>query len=220
MANRVSNSYHKRVMDLVQRGVYDYGVVMCPDDAIGPKWLYYELPCSEIRADGPLDERFDIHYCGKNKGRIGLIKEMASKLVAEGCSIDFYVTEVNQEDIDLSIPIHYNVGLDPYERVRHIISSNCQLEIVDPEVNYVTLRFPECLVYGRKLVTNNAGVVQSANYRPQIVEVVSTVEDLDIDFIRSPLTDYVYKGVSSPIHLISFLFDKCGIECNFFLKAN
>ena len=100
-------------------------------------------------------------------------------------------------------------GLTYREVLAHTLSANCVLELVRPGQRTQTLRYFEAVAYGKKLLTNFAGVRDLPFYDERYMRVFKKAEDIDVDWVkaREP-ADYGYAGEFSPVRLLGILEER------------
>ena len=122
---------------------------------------------------------------------------------------------VKEEDMRFGDRIHYNQVLDYDVILRKVEKTNVLLELLQEGMDTHTLRYPEAVSYGKKLITNNAGVVREKSYSAQNIRLIrraSDVADIDSSFFTSPLTEqYPNKDSVSSRHFLTFIKDNLGL---------
>ena len=137
---------------------------------------------------------YDVYFCGRDKGRTELLTSIAKRLQAEGLTYEFVVPEeVKDEEAKKHLTVK---PWRPYpETVEEMRNGKCVLEILAKNNYGPSLRYREAVMYNRKLLTNNPGVVSLPYYDPRWMKVFSDASDIDIEWLRrcEPV-DYGYKG--------------------------
>lgn len=149
----------------------------------------------------------DMYFCGASKGRIPLLKEIASSAEHNGSDITMDV--VCGEDTELlgkhkSINIRKPENFISYPEVlSNELKSSCILEIVQQGQVAPTLRSYEAVVYNRKLLTNNKGILEFPFYNPKYMKYFDNVQNIDWNWVKDDSkVDYGYKGEFSPLYLL------------------
>ena len=88
-------------------------------------------------------------------------------LTRKGVKCEFFINGVKEEDKRFGDRIHYNQVLNYDVILRKIEKTNVLLELLQEGMDTHTLRYPEAVSYGKKLITNNAGVVREKSYSEQ-----------------------------------------------------
>ena len=147
----------------------------------------------------------DAFYVGVSKGRADIIANVYKKLNSKGANLQFYISglESGEKKID---GIHYNEWLNYGQILEMIQHSNCIVEIMDGKQEGVTLRTMEAICYNKKLLTNNQSMKESKYFNTGNIQVFSTPEEIDVNFIMNrEKIDYKYEGEFSPIHLLEHI---------------
>lgn len=118
----------------------------------------------------------DLFFVGRDKGRRALLDALRREAEAAGCRVDFTILQGG----------HANVPYAGY--LQRLWRSRCMVDITQTGQAGVTMRAAEALLYGRKLITNNARVYDMAGYAPERVMVIDGVPDGSTirDFIDAP----------------------------------
>jgi hypothetical protein len=175
-----------------------------PADARKYEWIYTGQ-CYYSKSEIPLRSiTTDLYYIGYvYSNRLGVINECYSHVSNKAlCTF-----KVSYYEKDLNAGISVLRKRIPYEQVLNEIQScNCILEIVKEGQTGPTLRYFEAVCYNKKLLTNNAMVVNLPFYDERYMHVFKSASDIDVDWVakREPV-DYHYDGSFSPIHLIELI---------------
>lgn len=145
----------------------------------------------------------EIYFIGSIKGgREHMICDTARYLKANDVSFRF---DVQYFDNSFSMPckdlINYIRQGIPYREVlERTVGGSCILEIVQNGQSGPSLRYFEAVIYNKKLLTNNPFIVRFPYYNPEYMKVFKSMEDIDIEWIKSEIhVDYDYRGDFSPL---------------------
>ncbi|MDD3138669.1 MAG: hypothetical protein PHX08_06835 [Lachnospiraceae bacterium] len=144
--------------------------------------------------------KYDLCFCGADKKRLKLVKEIYKLAEAKGIKTDFRIVEDNKKNIK---GIKY-VEWQPYpEVVKQDLQSNCILEILQPGQTGFTLRTQEAICCNKKLLTNNKEIVNNKYYNPKYMQIFERIEDIDFEFIKKrENVDYHYENDFSSINFL------------------
>ena len=102
--------------------------------------------------------------------------------------------------------LNYDVILKKVEKTKAI------LELLQDGMDSPTLRFPEAVLYGKKLITNNRNVVKEESYSERNIRVISRAEDvsrIDASFFTDPPEEsYPNRESVSTKRFVPFLKEK------------
>jgi hypothetical protein len=150
----------------------------------------------------------DVFFVGGLKGgRTELIYNLYNCLISNSVKCDFYLMPIDNKNIKHLSGVYYFNGWRTYEEIlQHTIRTRCIIEIVQSGQNGATLRYFEAVSMNKKLLTNNPHIVDYPFYNPQWMKIFTTVDDIDIDWLkREDTINYKYNGDFSPTHLIDFI---------------
>ena len=174
----------------------------------------YSLPffpntCSYIPFRDNKEPDSDCLFIGQAKNRLNDLLTIYETLSKKGIRCEFYINGVSAEDQRFPEEIHYNQPLD-YDVVLRKVEKTCVLlELLQEGMDTHTLRYPEAVSYGKKLLTNYANVVNEKSYSPQNIRVISRASDvsmIDASFFQSPIAEeYPEKDSVSSRNFLSFL---------------
>lgn len=153
----------------------------------------YRLP---IIKDDKLPKT-DVFFIGSDKGRLPKLLAIYEKLVGAGLKCDFHIVGVPEENQLYKDGIIYNKPI-PYEEVlAHVWATKCVLEILQGNEDYTSIRTFEAIQYRRKLLTESKSIIYTDYYDPSIIQVFSDPEDIDLCFLKEPLTKEMFSGIES-----------------------
>lgn len=114
--------------------------------------------------------RSDLFFVGKNKGRIDLLHSIYENCTKAGLYCDFYITDVDDDNIKYPNKIKYNQYIDYNEVLKHSKRTNCILNIIQENGDGVTMRDYEALGLNKLLLTNSEYIKKTEFYnRDQII---------------------------------------------------
>ncbi len=139
----------------------------------------------------------DLCFCGADKGRIELLKQIANDAIDRKIKIDFIMPEHNPYRLN---GIQCDKWMSYNDVVRQDLMSNCILELMQPGQKSFTLRFEEAVCCNKKLLTNNQEVLKSKFYNPRYVQIFNNPRDIDWEFVKKKeKVEYGYNGEFSAI---------------------
>lgn len=146
-------------------------------------WSFDEKECSEngwnhngqfypkVTADINF-EQIDFFFCGYNKGRLPIIKEIDNMIKMNGFSSKIIVREwsrfgVPNKFLKPEDKKYITFSETHYEDIIDFIrKSRCIIDIVVEGQEGLTLRVMEALAFQKKLITNNAAIKKMGFYNP------------------------------------------------------
>lgn len=143
----------------------------------------------------------DIYFIGRDKGRKDFLIDLFNILSDNGCVCDFTINGVEKNAVVQGVKT--GRGILYNQVIQEIQSTNCILEVIQQGQNGVTLRYYEAVCYNKKLLTNNADIVNYPFYNPEYMKVFTKLEDIDVKWIKEQVdVNYKYNGEYSPINLV------------------
>ena len=157
---------------------------------------YTSLPKEML--DGQF-ERCDIIFYGYAKNRADDIMRVYDKLKFSHIKCDFNIPDLKKE-YSINRPELANAHFTPYlEYLKRVQNTDCILEIIQKGSRGCTFRTWEAIAYNKKLITNNPCVVEEKFYNPQFIQVIDTIDSLDVDWIKQDVkVDYGFADDLSP----------------------
>ena len=173
--------------------------------------LKYGMPLFsefESKVNIPIKEQCesDVFFAGRAKDRLPALLKAYNIFTNAGLKVYFFLTSVPIED-QVQLPgIEYADRYMTYkEMLFHTVNTKCVLEIVQGggQEGY-TSRFLESVIYGKKLITNCEYVSNSKFYDPQKIQIISDVNNINVDFITDEdyIVSYDYNNEFSPLKMI------------------
>ena len=189
----------------------DYIVTYDKDEADKYKINCFSKPCYSAILPVTEPDLFetDVYFLGYAKDRLDMIHSTYKLLSSKGLRCKFIICGVSKEKQIKGNGLIYSFPISYRENLENVQKSKCILEIMQGGSNAATLRTEEAQVYKRKLLTNHVDLVNQEYYDENNMTVFSNPEDIDINFIKSPID---YKSFNngydySPMKLIDY-FEK------------
>lgn len=193
--NPVGYKYNKERFGSVKK-LYDSVVTFNEKDAVDNKFLYcsdwiYRLPSVQ-----PLpNTKTDVFFVGSDKGRLEILIDIYKKLTESDLKCEFYITDVPEEKQRYKNEIKYNHRLSYEEVLQHAMSSKCILEVLQDEQNYCSIRTIEAIQLKKKLLTTNKHIYKQRYYRPEIIQVIQDVSNININFFHFSVDENFYDDL-------------------------
>lgn len=198
---RFGPDYYRKFFDLVStcnRG-----------DSIKYAMPFFPNANSYISFDENSEPESDCLFVGQAKQRLHDLLAIFEILTNRGVKCEFYINGVANEDKRFEDKIHYNQVLNYNVILRKIEKTNVLLELLQEGMDTHTLRYPEAVNYGKKLLTNNAGVVREESYSEKNIRLfcqATDVADIERTFFDSPIQEsYPNKDSVSSRHFLTFI---------------
>ena len=134
----------------------------------------------DLRAD---EYDSDVFFVGFNKGRLETVLRFYEQLTAMGLKCDFHITGVKKKDQKYADKISYNSPIIYDEVLRRISGTRCILEVVQGDLDYYTFRVYESILYRKKLITTNIGIIHSDLYNPKYIAATKNPQEITAEFI-------------------------------------
>lgn len=157
------------------------------------------------------EEKSDVCCVINAKNRLNKIEMAYDVLIDKGLKCDFYIVGVKDKNHEKKAGIVYGKQLPYSEVIKKVKASKAILEIMQEGAVGYTLRTCEAIVYGKKLITDNAEVVSEPFYTPKNVSVIKRAEDISPAFINGEVDTAAYRGYAeklSPLKLLEFIEEK------------
>ncbi len=171
----------------------------------------YNIPCFsefESKIDIKVEEHAesDVFFAGRAKDRLPALLKAYEKFTNAGLKVYFFLTSVPKEEQVILPGIEYAERYMSYsEMLYHTVNTKCVLEIIQGggQLGY-TSRFLESVIYGKRLISNCDYVIKSKFYNPEKIQIISDVNDINVEFIKegSEFVSYGYQGEFSPMRMI------------------
>lgn len=151
----------------------------------------------------------DVIFLGRAKKRLQIILDIFRYLNDAGIKCEFFIAGVEKDKRKFEDSIHYLDTLMPYdEYLQRLDSSKCVLEILQNTNNHgYTTRTSEALVYGKRLISNNVGLLDAPFYEKNNIQVITKAEDIDVEFLKGKyeFIEYPFKKELSFYSMCSFI---------------
>lgn len=144
----------------------------------------------------------DVFFAGAAKKRLSQILEAYDYFTSHGIKCHFIIMDADEKEFRDGI--EYINEFMPYRRMLELsVQANCILEISQEGAVGNTSRFLEAVIYNKKLITNNKGILNEKYYNPKFMKVFGSITDISLSFINEQMdVDYGYAGDFSPVGLI------------------
>ena len=187
--------------------MFDLILTFDKKDAEKYNLVYFQSHYSRIPISSVGKNQVDVFFIGAEKGRLQTILNVYEKLKKNGLSCDFNIVDVDEDKKIYKDDITYNIRLSYMEVLQRIQNSTCLLEIVQDNQVGPTLRTLEAVAYNKKLLTNNASIVDEPFFQGEYISVVQDLKNIDINFIKKGIEDIDYHYIEklSPKNLLSFI---------------
>ena len=152
----------------------------------------------------------DVYFVGYAKNRLPEILAAYRALTERQLRCDFRIVGVNECDRVYVEGIKYS-GQIPYEQAtREMLNAKCILDVTQKGAAGPSLRVAESILYHRKLLSDNAALLDSYMYNPEHMLVFSSVGDAEAEFVKAPLSNEVYRDsdIMSSVELLEFIDNK------------
>ena len=194
----------KAEVDLVL--TFDFG------DAKRYKIVYHPIPYST-----PLDpviiedETIDVYFLGQAKNRLEEILATYYKLKSLGTKLNFILSNVPKEQQKQLDGVTYTDGVTVSydDNIKYVKSSRCILELMQKSGTGYTSRTLEALSYDKRLMTNNAKILDAPFYNSEYILYFKDISEINSDFLQkirsTQKPNYSYADQLSPVKLLEFI---------------
>ena len=151
------------------------------------------------------EEKYDITFVGHAKNRLKQIIELYEIAKKKGYICKFYIVGAQAEDRKYPDEIIYSDKLIDEQTYfnEYIRKTKCLLELTLVGTEALTARVREAIVYDKKLLTNNAGIVKYPFYNDKMIKIFTNINEIDFHFLKEPKYSYNYNNEFSPIHFLN-----------------
>lgn len=210
--NPIDEYYYNNFLKV--RDLYDLKITFYNKDALKYNINYYpvDLGLFLIHDDFPkVDNKYDLFFVGKDKGRLGLLLDIYEQFSKQGLSCLFYIYGVKKRDQVRLEGINYNTFL-PYHDVLHYVKeSKAVLEILKENCNYSSIRTSEAIKFNKYLVTTNQEASTCSFYSKESVNVINSIDDIDFTFYKDQTQRSLYNVEwGSFTQFYNYITDKLG----------
>ena len=198
----------KNAYYLQRKNVFDIVYTVDFSDALKYNIIFWPTLYSVDKQFANAVTNHDIYFCGVSKDRCELLLQILQDSIMQGVRIGMDIICYEDADkyqnykkvINIRTPEQY---LRYPEVLKHELSANCILEIVQKGQAALTLRAYEAVVYNKKLLTNNKTILNFKYYDPRYMKYFEKVDDIDWDWVtHEEIVDYGYEGDFSPTYLL------------------
>lgn len=143
----------------------------------------------------------DLYFCGWGADRAECLQEIYQAGMPKEIKTQFLVYYSDIKKYNgvkfINKPISYN------ENIRNIMQCGCLLELMHEGYTNATQRYPEAVIYNKKLLSNNDAIRNFPYYDERYMKIFHDVSEIDWDWLKRPIeVDYQYKGDFSPDKLL------------------
>ena len=134
------------------------------------------------------NQGYDLLYIGYAKNRLEELVKCYDYFSGHGVKCLFLISGVYQNERISREGIIYKSWFDYDETIGFIKKTNTVLEIILNGMTSSTIRLEESIAFGKRLITNNACIVDDRMFDPNQVRILDYTEG-DIDFVvdRNPV---------------------------------
>ena len=136
----------------------------------------------------------DVIFLGRAKKRLSLILEIYKKLKELEVKAEFFIVDAADDEKQFSSEIHYLKKPMAYnEYLQRLDAAKCILEILqNPDRHGYTTRTSEAIIYGKKLISNNAGLYAASFFNKNYINIIKTANDIDPKMIKNDIKNINY----------------------------
>lgn len=172
-------------------GVFDRVFAFDPKDAERYDFDYFPLIYTGVNPQEKESCDTDLFYIGqaKDPARYQMLIDIFEKAQKEGLTCDFNIVGVPEEKQKYPELIHYNKRMSYSDVVKKIKRSRCLVDVIQKESSGLTIKVCEAVVYDKKLITSNEGLLRMSLYDASRILMANDLE-LIHDFLSKPLKEY------------------------------
>ena len=191
-----AGAYNRRRIETI-KDLLDAIFTFNQEDAVKYGYMLLGAAPFSLPPQGPCEIESDVFFIGSDKGRLSLLLAIFEKLSSKGLVCDFWITEVSAEKQRYADKIHYNQRMTYEEVLQRDAKTRCIIEVLQDGKSYSSIRTTEALFYHKKLLTTSVTTKECWFYDPDIIQVFSSADDIDTDFVRKPVDEAKYDGLIS-----------------------
>lgn len=193
-------SYYRKQHLIDYWGTYD----LLEKEKYDMDFYYPEIESKIDLSSVSIHSTCDVFFAGAAKKRFSQILEAYDYFTSHGVKCHFIIMDVDEKEKEIRAGIEYINEFMPYRRMLELsVQSNCILEISQEGAVGNTSRFLEAVIYNKKLVTNNRGILNEKYYNPKFMKVYNSITEISPSFIKEEIdVDYEYAEDFSPVGLI------------------
>lgn len=193
------------------KGFADLVVTYDHNDADKNGLTYHSDPYSKLPAEmfEQTNYKSQILFYGLAKNRAKELILIYDKLKSSNMKCEFCIPDLCDDYLG-SRPELANAKYTPYlDYLKRVQNTQCLLEIIQKGSRGCTFRTWEAVVYNKKLITNNPSIREEAFYNPLYIQVIDSLDSLDVDWITKDVNvDYGYTEQLSPKACFEFYYDE------------
>lgn len=183
----IASTVNKKYISFVNDS-YDFIFTFDINDHLKYGWHLHDAFYSDIsKWEYPKINESDIFFVGKAKDRLDLLHQIYDVFTNAGLTCDFNINGVEKHN-QIKRDIKYNNLMSYNDVLCHCANTKIILEIVQNGQEGLTLRTCESISLGKKLLTNNSGILNSHFYGNNIF-IFNEVKEIDPMFILNSHID-------------------------------
>lgn len=209
-----SNPSAKRSIEMIP--CFDYVFSFDPGDCEkhGFEYIYSTFSKPDFVSSDE-QKKSTAFFIGFGVGRLHILQCVFKKITEKVSGCKFYIAGVKNEDQKPITDVIYNQTMPYDEELQMAYNTDCIVEIVREGQTGITLRTCEAVAFNKKLLTNNTSLKDMTFYDKRYMSVFSSVEDIDIDFIKCDMkVEYSDTNYFSPLRILDRLNVICRQEEN------
>ena len=181
---------------------FDFCVTYHKRDAEKYGFYYHPqiYPASALKLE-KCEPEADLFFIGFAKNRLALLHSTFLRLTAAGIQCRFWIYNVDIKDQLEVEGIHYNQLLPYKDALKEMNKCKCIFEVCD-DGDETSYRYAEAVVYGKKLLVNDAYVRELKYYSPENMQVFTNADDIDLNWFEQMGKDYKYEGDLEPEYFL------------------
>lgn len=192
---------NSNAVKLAKTGIFDLVYTYSKPDAEKYGYLYYPTPYSKMNNFSQNTIK-GIYFCGTEKGRTVLLKNIAAQCKKLGVTYNFDV-EGNPDNSNKYFKIREGNIKKYVDVVKDTISYNCILDLTQKSLDGskpgLSLRVYEALVYDRVLITNNPLIKEFKYYNPKTMHYIENAGDIKKEWVADRVKNN-YHNQFSPLN--------------------
>lgn len=194
------------LLDMSLLRYLDFGISYDQKDAAKYHLLYHPTFMSKIEIIDSSKPSTDVCFVGMAKDRISKIHKLYQFFTQSGFKTDFVVSKINKTVQKVTGIQYISKDISYHDYLKHVINSNCILEIMHHNAEGYTLRTWEALLYDKKLITNNLKILDAPFYNKEQFIVFNDINDIPVQQIIEPLKKCSFdKSSISSIHFFKYI---------------
>ena len=149
-------------------------------------FTYEPAPLNQFMMSEETSAEPKVFFCGRAKGRLSLIFEIAKALDNRKINYEFLIlADAETEGQSDTGGIHYIEYLVYDKVVEHINRATVLLSLVAKNNNMTSISYNEAIMYNKKLLTNCKFLQDNLYYNEKYMKSFEKVEDIDFEWIQS-----------------------------------